>query len=133
MSIDESAEQSLHITNVVMHRCSSTRGVDIPPGMSLQIQLGLQPDESNDKAVSVTLTITSSDQDDTDNPSPDDISIVVEYLLITEEQIGDIPKDLAHRLIQIAWPYLRTTLNTIAGMASIPVLPVPLFPPGFSN
>ena len=122
------SEQIMNITDIVMRRCSATRGVDLPANTDLHIQLGLQPYEGNNNTVSVTLTITSSpDQDKTDEQN--DILILVEYLLVTDEQIVDIPDELAHRLVDTAWPYLKTTLDTMIGMARLPILPMPLLPP----
>jgi len=100
----------------------------MPANADLHIQLGLQPYEGTDNTVSVTLTITSSpDPDKTDDPN--DISLMVEYLLVTDQHIMDIPDNLAHHLVNTAWPYLKTTLDTIVGMARMPLLPMPLLPP----
>ena len=125
------SEQVTNITAIVMRQCSATRGIEMPAKTDLHMQVGLQPYESDNKAVSVTLTITSSDQSETDNPN--NFSVVIEYLLCTDEEIVNIPEDLAHSLVSIAWPYLRTTLDTLVGMTRMPVLPVPLFPPNLAH
>ena len=124
------SEQVMNITTIVMRQCSVARGINIPSHTDLRMQISLQPYESDNKAVSVTLTIKSSDQGETDNL--DSLSVIIEYLLCTDEEIVDIPEDLAHGLVSMAWPYLRTTLDTLVGMTRMPVLPVPLFPPNLA-
>ena len=94
---------------------------------AVALNVGLSQNPPSDE-VSVSLDVTVS-EGDAGPDAADVMTASVVYTFVISETLDTLPDALVTGLVQFAWPYLRSALDSITGLAHLQPLPIPMAPP----
>jgi hypothetical protein len=110
----------IRIRDIIICNASVQRASTLPVGADLNLEIQCGPDDSQAGAVLVQAMVKSNSDD-----SFSEVTLSADCLVLTDSE-GPLPDEIVRGSIQMAWPYLKATLDVLAGVGRIPPLPVSL-------
>jgi len=121
------------IVDAFLNECSITReqkiSGDVTQAFTMQITLLDPPSEVISVELRVTVAPVGAAPDMASNPW---IRASATYLFVVDKTVDVLPSEWTLPLLQVAWPYLRSALDTAAGQARVPAFALPVAPPSFT-
>jgi len=123
---------SVSIVDIIVESCALSRDRCLPARtVSNSFELTFSHTPSHPDQVRISLKATTSavsTTDGTPGPSPA-TEATVACLLVASEPMQNVPDALRNQLLRLAWPYLRSTLDTLTGLSRTPPFPLPIAAP----
>jgi len=127
--MSEDTRTTVNVLDGFISRCSIDRGRQPPVNATIALSLSVKLLDAPSNSLEATLTavVTPSET------AGDAVNASVSFVLTLAEVLTELPNDLARAILQLAWPYLRSALDIIAGLARVPSLALPIAPPNFTG
>jgi len=126
--MSDDAPTTMNILDGFISRCSIDRVSQLPTDATVTLNLSARLLDAPSNKTEVTLTVMVTPRDAAEGT----VNASVSFVFTLAEVLIVLPGTLVGPLLQMAWPYLRSALDTIGGLARVPSLALPLAPPIFT-
>jgi len=117
------------IADAFLKSCSISRHARLPgPSVTQTLAVECHPNDSPVTDITITLSATASAGEGPE-PGPAEVEASAAVMLVLAEPVDEFTDALVVGAMQFAWPYLRSAIDSVTGVARVPVFAVPLAPP----
>ena len=122
------------IVDIMMKKCdvSRERTTAVGSAQKFTIQAGLSESPSDEIIVTLGVSVTPQ-AEPANGVEPDPVyEATAECILVLSEPQSELPDDLVHVAVSLAWPYLRSAIDAVTSVVRLPPVAMPSAPPMFS-